>query len=163
MYKADLQRILINITPIIYDKEILDLKDKAEKRYKKAFELCNEIDDLSSIKARIIIYYCMFVFEENKDISTSYKMANDFYENSNKLWTVHDLARNNSVDPEHLMKLKNRNDDYPELNNLLSVFKANIDIWKNKINQNIENDNVNIHSQDIKWNIFAKFFYILII
>ena len=48
------------------------------------------------------------------------------------------------------MKLKNRNDDYPELNNLLSVFKANIDIWKNKINQNIENDNVNIHSQDIK-------------
>ena len=134
MHKADLQRELINITPIVYDKEIVDLKEKAEKCYKKAFELCNEIDDLSSIKGGIILHYCMFAFEENKDISTAYKMANDFYQNSNKL----------------LMKIKNKNDDYPELNNILSLFKANIDVWENKKNQNTENDNVNILSQDIK-------------
>ena len=61
-------------------------------------------------------------------------MASDFYQNSNKL----------------LIKLKNKSDNYQELKNVLSVFKSNIDIWINKINQNEENDNVNIHSQDIK-------------
>ena len=134
MHKADLQRDLINITPVSYDKEILDLKDKAEKCYKKALDLCNEIDDLSSIKAGIILHYCIFIFEENKDISTAYKIANDFYQNSNKL----------------LIKIKNKNDDYPELNNILSVFKTNIDAWKIKIHQNTENDSINILSQDIK-------------
>ena len=108
MHKADLQRVLINITPVVYDREISDLKDKAEKCYKKAFEICNEIEDLSSIKAGIILHYCMYIFEVNKDIAKAYKMASDF------------------------------------------VFKSNIDIWINKINQNEENDNVNIHSQDIK-------------
>lgn len=134
MHKADLQRELIKITPIDYDREILDLKDKAEKSYKKAFEICNEIDDLSSIKAGIILHYCMYIFEENKDVSAAYKMANDFYQNSNKL----------------IIKLKNKSDNYPELKNLLSIFKANIDSWKKKINQNENNDNVNIISKDIK-------------
>ena len=134
MHKADLQRVLINITPVVYDREISDLKDKAEKCYKKAFEICNEIEDLSSIKAGIILHYCMYIFEENKDINTAYKMASNFYQNSNKL----------------LIKLKNKSDNYQELKNVLSVFKSNIDIWINKINQNDENDNVNIHSQDIK-------------
>jgi len=134
MHKADLQRVLINITPVVYDREISDLKDKAEKCYKKAFEICNEIEDLSSIKAGIILHYCMYIFEVNKDIAKAYKMASDFYQNSNKL----------------LIKLKNKSDNYQELKNILSVFKSNIDIWINKINQNEENDNVNIHSQDIK-------------
>ena len=57
MLKADLQRILMSITPIDYEREIIDLKDKAEKSYKRAFELCQEIGDLSSIKAGIILRY----------------------------------------------------------------------------------------------------------
>ena len=120
MHKADLQRVLISITPIVYDREILDLKDKAEKCYKKAYEICQEIEDLSSIKAGIILHYCMYIFEENKDIIRAYKMANDFYQSSNKC----------------LFKLKNKSDNYLELKNLLKVFEENINIWSNKIKQN---------------------------
>lgn len=83
MHKADLQKILISITPIDYDREILDLKDKAEKSYKKAFEICQEIDDLSSIKAGIIFHYCIYEYEENKNVSSAYKIADEFYQNSN--------------------------------------------------------------------------------
>ena len=130
MHKADLQRVLISITPVDYDREILDLKDKAEKCYKKAFEICQEIDDLSSIKAGIILHYCMYIYEENKDISTAYKMANDFYQNSNKI----------------LIKLKNKSENYPELKNLLNVFKENINTWSSKMAQNEIQDNVNLTS-----------------
>ena len=124
MHKADLQRVLISITHIDYDREILDLKDKAEKCYKKAYEICQEIEDISSIKAGIILHYCMYIFEENKDINQAYKMANEFYQNSNK----------------SLFKLKNKSENYPELKNLLNVLKENINIWSNKIKQNEEDD-----------------------
>ena len=134
MHKADLQRILMSITPIDYEREITDLKDKAEKSYKRAFELCQEIDDLSSIKAGIILHYCIYIYEENKDISTAYNMANDFYQNSNKF----------------LIKLKNKSDNYTELKNLLLVLKDNINKWSNKMIQNETQDNVNINSKTIK-------------
>ena len=134
MHKADLQRILISITPIDYDREILDLKDKSEKSYKKAFEICQEIDDLSSIKAGIILHYCIYIFEENKDVLSAYKIAEEFYQNSNRL----------------LIKIKNKSDNYPELKNILAVIKENLDNWKNKINTIESNDNVNIKSQEKK-------------
>ena len=134
MHKADLQRILISITPIDYDREILDLKDKSEKSYKKAFEICQEIDDLSSIKAGIILHYCIYIFEENKDVLSAYKIADEFYQNSNRL----------------LIKIKNKSDNYPELKNILAVIKENLDNWKNKINSIESNDNVNIKSQEKK-------------
>ena len=134
MHKADLQRILISITPIDYDREILDLKDKSEKSYKKAFEICQEIDDLSSIKAGIILHYCIYVFEENKDVLSAYKIAEEFYQNLNRL----------------LIKIKNKSDNYPELKNILAVIKENLDNWKNKINTIESNDNVNIKSQEKK-------------
>ena len=134
MHKADLQRVLMSITPVDYEREISDLKDKAEKSYKRAFELCQKIDDLSSIKAGIILHYCIYFYEENKDISTAYNIANDFYQNSNRF----------------LIKLKNKNDNYSELKNLLLVLKDNINKWSNKMLQNKTQDNVNINSIIIK-------------
>ncbi len=133
MHKADLQRILMSITNVEYEREISDLKDKIEKSYKRALELCQEIDDLSSIKAGIILHYCIYVFEDNKDVSTAYNTANELYKNSNRL----------------LNKVKNK-DNYKELINLLIVLKQNIDVWSNKITSNETLDNVNIQSQDIK-------------
>ena len=53
MHKGDLQRVVISITPVDYDREINDLKDKTEKFYLRAYELCAIIDDLSDIKANI--------------------------------------------------------------------------------------------------------------
>ena len=40
MHKGDLQRVVISITPVDYDREIVDLKDKAEKFYRRAYEIC---------------------------------------------------------------------------------------------------------------------------
>ena len=135
MHKADLQRTLISITFKDYEGEILDLKDKAEKSYKKAFEICQNIDDLSSIKAGIILHYCIYIFEENKDISLAYKVANEFYQNSNRL----------------LLKIKNKSDNYPELKNILAVIKENLNKWSNKLNSiEKEEDIVNIQSQEKK-------------
>lgn len=125
MHKADLQRILISITPVDYEREIMDLKEKTEKCYKRAFEICQEIGDLSPIKAGIILHYCMYSLEEKKDISQAYKMATDFYKNSNK----------------SLVKLKSKSDNYPELKNLLNVFQENINVWSKKIRQNEEENN----------------------
>ena len=133
MHKADLQRILISITNVDYDRDIADLKDKIEKSYKRAVEICQEIDDLSSIKAGIILHYCIYVFEDNKDVSTAYNKANELYQNANRL----------------LNKVKNK-DIHKELINLLIVLKQNIDIWSNKLASNETVDNVNIQSQDIK-------------
>ena len=134
MHKADLQRILISITNIDFDKEILDLKDKIEKSYKKSMNIIQEIEDLSSIKAGIILHYCMYVFEDKKDVSTAYKIANEYYQNCNKL----------------LYKIKNKSENHNEIKNLLIILKQNIDVWSNKVGANETLDNVNIKSQDIK-------------
>ena len=46
----------MRIIPVDYERELADLKDKADKSYKRAFEICQEIDDLTSIKARVILH-----------------------------------------------------------------------------------------------------------
>jgi hypothetical protein len=114
MHKGDLQRVVISITPVDYDREILDLKDKAEKNYRRAYEICTRVDDLSDIKAGIILHYTIYLFEESKNSKKAYNIANKFYERVKKL----------------LFKIKNSEQTYLELNNILIIMKQNIDIWE---------------------------------
>jgi len=114
MHKGDLIRVVISVTPVDYDREIIDLKDKAEKNYRRAYEICTRIDDLSDIKAGIILHYTIYLYEECKKYKSAYNLANKFYENSKKL----------------LLKIKNSNETHLELNNILIIMKQNIDIWE---------------------------------
>ena len=135
MHKGDLQRVVISITPVDYDREIVDLKDKAEKFYRRAYEICIRVDDLSDIKAGIILHYSIYLFEENKDAKSAYNIANKFYEKTTKL----------------LKKIKNSSETYLELNNILVIMKQNIDNWEYIIaNTPEEEDNVNMQSKDVK-------------
>jgi len=137
MHKGDLQRVVISITPVDYDREIVDLKDKAEKFYRRAYEICIRVDDLNDIKAGIILHYSIYLFEENKDAKGAYNVANPFYEKTIKM----------------LKKIKNSSDTYLELNNILVIMKQNIDNWDyiiaNTPEEN-EEDNVNMQSKDLK-------------
>ena len=137
MHKGDLQRVVISITPVDYDREIVDLKDKAEKFYRRAYEICTRVDDLNDIKAGIILHYSIYLFEENKDAKSAYNVANPFYEKTTKM----------------LKKIKNSSDTYLELNNILVIMKQNIDNWDyiiaNTPEEN-EEDNVNMQSKDLK-------------
>jgi hypothetical protein len=137
MHKGDLQRVVISITPVDYDREIVDLKDKAEKFYRRAYEICARVDDLNDIKAGIILHYSIYLFEENKDAKGAYNVANPFYEKTTKM----------------LKKIKNSSDTYLELNNILVIMKQNIDNWEyiiaNTPEEN-EEDNVNMQSKDLK-------------
>ena len=114
MHKGDLQRVVISITPVDYDREINDLKDKTEKFYRKAYDLCAIVDDLSDIKAGIVLHYSIYFFEENKSARKAYDIANKYYEKTMKL----------------LHNIKNSNETYLELNNILIIMKENIDHWK---------------------------------
>ena len=114
MHKGDLQRVVISITPVDYDREINDLKDKTEKFYLRAYELCAIIDDLSDIKAGIIFHYCIYLFEENKKAKKAYEISNKYYEKVMKL----------------LSNIKNSHETHLELNNILFIMKQNIDNWK---------------------------------
>ena len=135
MHKGDLQRVVISITPVDYDREIVDLKDKAEKFYRRAYEICIRVDDLSDIKAGIILHYSIYLFEENKDAKGAYNVANPFYEKTTKM----------------LKKIKNSSETYLELNNILVIMKQNIDNWEYIIaNTPEEEDNVNMQSKDVK-------------
>lgn len=137
MHKGDLQRVVISITPVDYDREIVDLKDKAEKSYRRAYEICIRVDDLSDIKAGIVLHFSLYLFEENKDVKGAYEIANKFYEKTTKL----------------LNKIKNSNETYLELNNILIIMKQNIDDWKYKIDncpEEEEEDDVNIQTKEIK-------------
>lgn len=139
MHKGDLQRVVISITPVDYDREILDLKDKTDKFYSRAYEICTKVDDLSDIKAGIVLHYSIYLFEELKKVRKAYDIANKFYENAMKL----------------LNKIKNSHETYLELNNILVIMKQNIDNWKYKIEncpeeEEEEEDNVNIKSKELK-------------
>ena len=128
MEKANLQRVVISFTPVVYDREILDLKDKIEKAYRRALEICRELEDLSSIKAGIILHYCIYIYEENKDLSTALKTASEFYQNSKKM----------------LKKIKIKSENYRELEHILEVIKQNIDLWTKKSKEKKEEENNNI-------------------
>ena len=136
MHKGDLQRVVISLTPVDYDREIVDLKDKAEKSYRRAYEICVRIDDLSDIKAGIILHYSVYIFEENKDYERAYQIANKFYEKAKKL----------------LSKIKNSNETHLELINIMTIMKQNIDVWKNKIDnapyEQEEEENIDKKSKD---------------
>ena len=138
MHKGDLQRVVISLTPVDYDREIVDLKDKAEKSYRRAYEICVRIDDLSDIKAGIILHYSLYIFEENKDYERAYQIANKFYEKAKKL----------------LSKIKNSNETHLELINIMTIMKQNIDVWKNKIDnapyEQEEEENIDKKSKDNK-------------
>lgn len=124
MQKGDLDRLMISFTFKDEDnKQVIDLQDKAGICYEKAFEICKILDDLSSIKAGIILHYAVFLYEEKKDVSKAYKIANDFYQNSDGL----------------LKNVKNRS-TFSDLIRILSIIKQNIDVWSIKINSNVEND-----------------------
>ena len=137
MHKGDLQRVVISITSVDYDREFNDLREKAEKYYGRAYEICQKIDDLNDIKAGIILHYSLYIFEENNDYQKAYNIANKYYENVNNI----------------LKKIKNSHENYLELNNILTIMKQNIDIWEEKIKNpppedEQEEDNVNIKSQE---------------
>ena len=136
MHKGDLQRVVISLTPVDYDREIVVLKDKAEKSYRRAYEICVRIDDLSDIKAGIILHYSVYIFEENKDYERAYQIANKFYEKAKKL----------------LSKIKNSNETHLELINIMTIMKQNIDVWKNKIDnapyEQEEEENIDKKSKD---------------
>lgn len=139
MHKGDLQRVVISITSLDYDREFNDLREKAEKYYGRAYEICQKIDDLNDIKAGIILHYSLYIFEENNDYQKAYNIANKYYENVNNI----------------LKKIKNSHENYLELNNILTIMKQNIDIWEEKIKNpppedEQEEDNVNIKSQESK-------------
>ena len=139
MHKGDLQRVVISITSVDYDREFNDLREKAEKYYGRAYEICQKIDDLNDIKAGIILHYSLYIFEENNDYQKAYNIANKYYENVNNI----------------LKKIKNSHENYLELNNILTIMKQNIDIWEEKIKNpppedEQEEDNVNIKSQESK-------------
>ena len=139
MHKGDLQRVVISITSVDYDREFNDLREKAEKYYGRAYEICQKIDDLNDIKAGIILHYILYIFEENNDYKKAYNIANKYYENVNNI----------------LKKIKNSHENYLELNNILTIMKQNIDIWEEKIKNpppedEQEEDNVNIKSQESK-------------
>ena len=76
MHKGDLQRVVISITSVDYDREFNDLREKAEKYYGRAYEICQKIDDLNDIKAGIILHYSLYIFEENNDYQKAYNNAN---------------------------------------------------------------------------------------
>ena len=116
MQKGDFFRVSLSLAQFDNEREIADLKDKAEKYYKKAYELCSSIDDLSDIKAGIVLHYCIYLFEENNNAKKAYEIANKFYETAKQL----------------LKKIKNNNGTYLELNNIMIIMKKNIDIWKKK-------------------------------
>ena len=116
MQKGDFFRVSLSLAQFDNEREIADLKDKAEKYYKKAYELCSLIDDLSDIKAGIVLHYCIYLFEENNNAKKAYEIANKFYETAKQL----------------LKKIKNNNGTYLELNNIMIIMKKNIDIWKKK-------------------------------
>lgn len=135
MHRGDLERITITITPTKNDKEILDLKNKADKFYQKALELCKEVDNLSSIKAGIVLHYSMFLYEENKDVSAAYKIAKEFYDNSN----------------DFLKRIKSKTSTFLELQRILGILKQNIDVWekkKNSISANENNNKENIENKE---------------
>ena len=139
MHKGDLQRVVISITSVDYDREFNDLREKAEKYYGRAYEICQKIDDLNDIKAGIILHYSLYIFEENNDYQKAYNIANKYYENVKNI----------------LKKIKNSHENYLELNNILTIMKQNIDIWEEKIKNpppedEQEEDNVNIKSQESK-------------
>ena len=139
MHKGDLQRVVISITSVDYDREFNDLREKAEKYYGRAYEICQKIDDLNDIKAGIILHYSLYIFEENNDYQKAYNIANKYYENVNNI----------------LKKIKNSHENYLEMNNILTIMKQNIDIWEEKIKNpppedEQEEDNVNIKSQESK-------------
>ena len=139
MHKGDLQRVVISITSVDYDREFNDLREKAEKYYGRAYEICQKIDDLNDIKAGIILHYSLYIFEENNDYQKAYNIANKYYEDVNNI----------------LKKIKNSHENYLELNNILTIMKQNIDIWEEKIKNpppedEQEEDNVNIKSQELK-------------
>ena len=139
MHKGDLQRVVISITSVDYDREFNDLREKAEKYYGRAYEICQKIDDLNDIKAGIILHYSLYIFEENNDYQKAYNIANKYYEDVNNI----------------LKKIKNSHENYLELNNTLTIMKQNIDIWEEKIKNpppedEQEEDNVNIKSQESK-------------
>ena len=116
MQKGDFFRVSLSLAQFDNEREIADLKDKAEKYYKKAYELSSLIDDLSDIKAGIVLHYCIYLFEENNNAKKAYEIANKFYETAKQL----------------LKKIKNNNGTYLELNNIMIIMKKNIDIWKKK-------------------------------
>ena len=139
MHKGDLQRVVISITSVDYDREFNDLREKAEKYYGRAYEICQKIDDLNDIKAGIILHYSLYIFEENNDYQKAYNIANKYYEDVSNI----------------LKKIKNSHENYLELNNILTIMKQNIDIWEEKIKNpppedEQEEDNVNIKSQESK-------------
>ena len=108
--------ISLSLTQVENDREILDLKDKAEKYYKRAYEICSSVDDLSDIKAGIILHYCIYLFEENNKAKKAYEIAIKFYEKAKQL----------------LKKIKSTNGTYLELNNIMIIMKKNIDVWEKK-------------------------------
>ena len=116
MKKGDFFRISLSLTQVENDREILDLKDKAEKYYKRAYEICSSVDDLSDIKAGIILHYCIYLFEENNKAKKAYEIAIKFYEKAKQL----------------LKKIKSTNGTYLELNNIMIIMKKNIDVWEKK-------------------------------
>ena len=116
MQKGDFFRISLSLTQVENDREILDLKDKAEKYYKRAYEICSSVDDLSDIKAGIILHYCIYLFEENNKAKKAYEIAIKFYEKAKQL----------------LKKIKSTNGTYLELNNIMIIMKKNIDVWEKK-------------------------------
>ena len=116
MQKGDFFRVSLSLAQFDNEREIADLKDKAEKYYKKAYELCSLIDDLSDIKAGIVLHYCIYLFEENNNAKKAYEIANKFYETAKEL----------------LKKIKNTNGTYLKLKNIMIIMKKNIDIWKKK-------------------------------
>jgi len=137
MKKGDFFRISLSLTQVENDREILDLKDKAEKYYKRAYEICSNVDDLSDIKAGIILHYCIYLFEENKKAKKAYEIANKFYERAKQL----------------LKKIKNTNGTYLELNNIMIIMKKNINIWEKKKDLEIiekKKEEENAKNQEIK-------------
>ena len=116
MQKGEYFRVSLSLTDIENEREIIDLKDKASKYYKRAYDICSSIDDLSDIKAGIVLRYCVYLFEENNNAKKAYEIANKFYENAKQL----------------LKKIKNTNGTYLELNNIMTIMKQNMDIWEKK-------------------------------
>ena len=63
------------------------------------------------------LHYSVYIFEENKDYERAYQIANKFYEKAKKL----------------LSKIKNSNETYLELINIMTIMKTIIYL-KEKVN-----------------------------
>ena len=81
-----------------------------------------------SFVKRWIIYH----LEENKDVSAAYKIAKEFYDNSN----------------DFLKRTKSKTGTFLELQRILGILKQNIDIWEKKINSISTTENNNIENKE---------------